>query len=83
MTLVDGTKGRLQRRRPVAADVVTERESLADELARRRAGVGQPERREHQVAHRTIDRRAGDSLDDATGDAEPGVVVAPRRARRR
>ena len=41
------------------------------------------ERLEHQVVDRAVDRRAGDRFDDAARHAEAGVVVAPRRRRRR
>ena len=43
----------------------------------------EPERLEHELAHRAIDRLAGDRFDDAARNAEAGVVVAPRRFRRR
>src|SRR5689334_4217557 len=41
------------------------------------------ERLEDEVANRAIDRRSSHCFDDATRDAETGIVVAPRRTWRR
>src|SRR5262245_24343864 len=67
----------LQRRRSVAGEM-SAREPLDDELAGRGAGVLEAEGLEDEIANRSVDRLPGDHFDDAAGDAEPGVVVAPR-----
>ena len=79
----DGENGRWSVGGLVRAVAVTGGEAIDDEVAGGRAGVREPERREHQVADRAIDRRARHDFDDAARHAEAGVVVAPRRARRR
>jgi len=59
---------------------MTQRERKRDELPCRRSCVRKADRREDQIADRTVDRRPGDDLDYPSEHAEPGVVVAPRRA---
>ena len=64
----DARRGRerpLERRRLVRAVQVPDGEAIGDEVAGGRAGVREPERLEHQVANRRVDRRAGDGFDDA------------------
>src|ERR1043165_4057706 len=55
-------------------------EPLNDEVARCRPRVLEAEWLKYQVTNCAIDRRTRHRLDDATRDAESGVVVAPRRA---
>src|SRR5262245_11038625 len=46
----------LQRRWTIAADAVAQREPLGDELAGRRAGMREAERRKHQITNGPVDR---------------------------
>ena len=56
---------------------------LDNEFSGCRASVLQAERLKYQVSYRAIDGCSGDDLDDAARNAEPRVVVTPRRPRGR
>jgi hypothetical protein len=80
----DRRRERAHERGPAAvAAGVPNGKSMRDEVARGSAGVGEAERPENEVAHRQVDWLFRDCLDHAPGNAEAGVVVAPRRSRRR